>query len=49
MKEKFRRMPTKAPRDFLVPLEALKSVQSQDVMKKLSPQFPLYNLKEMIP
>ena len=46
----FQKVPmTKAPGDFLISLEALNPLQSQDVMKQLSPPLPLWNLKEMIP
>jgi len=37
----------KAPEDFLVPMEALNSIQSQGSVKHLSPVLPLENFKEM--
>ena len=43
MKRIFRKVPTKAPGDFLIPLEALSPLplQSRDVVKQLPPPFPL--------
>ena len=41
MKKSFRKVPTKAPGDFLILWEALKPIQSRDVLKQLPPLFPL--------
>ena len=41
MRKSFRKVPTKAPGDFLMALEALKAIQRQEVVKQLSPAFPL--------
>ena len=45
MRKSFRKVPTKAPGDFLIPLEALKLLQSRDVLKQLSPPFPFKALR----
>jgi len=49
MKRGYRKLSRGAAGDFLVPREALKPIQSQNVVKQFSPQFPKQNLKEMIP
>ena len=36
MKERSRKVPRKAPGDFLIPLEALNPTESQDFFKQLS-------------
>ena len=47
MRKSFRKVPTKAPEDFLIPLEALSPLplQSRDVLKQLPPPFPLKALR----
>jgi len=48
MKMGFQKVPlSKAPGDFLIPLEALKPLplQSRDVLKQLPPPFPLKTLR----
>ena len=45
MRRNFRKVPTKAPGDFLTPLDALKAIQRQDVLKQLPPPFPLKALR----
>jgi len=41
MRKSFRKVPTKAPGDFLIPLDALNPLplQSRDVLKQLVPPF----------
>jgi len=46
MKERCRKVPmSKAPKDFFIPLEALKLLQSQDVREQLPPPFPFKPLR----
>jgi len=41
MRKNSRKVPTKAPGDFLIPFEALEAIPRQDVVKHLSLAFPL--------
>jgi len=45
MRKGFRKVPAKGPGGFLMPLEVLKPIQRQDVVKQLSPAFPLNVLR----
>jgi hypothetical protein len=47
MRKSFRKVPRKAPGDFLIPLEALNPLplQSRDFLKQLVPPFPLKALR----
>ena len=45
MRRNFRKVPTKALGDFLIPLEAFSPLQSRDVLKQLVPPFPFKALR----
>jgi len=45
MRKNSRKVAAKVPRDFLMPLEVLKAIQRQDVLKQLPPSFPLKALR----
>ena len=45
MGKSFRKLSKKGPGGFLMPLEVLKPIQRQDVVKQLSPAFPLNVLR----